>query len=63
MVVLRPGALTNGEALKAYSLANGPAYAHPRRVLVVDSIPLGSAGKPDKGRIREALKLTEPGAQ
>jgi hypothetical protein len=32
-------------------------------VLVVDSIPLGSAGKPDKGRIREALKLTEPGAQ
>jgi long-chain acyl-CoA synthetase len=63
MVVLRPGALTDGEALKAYSLANGPAYAHPRRVLVVDSIPLGSAGKPDKGSIREALKLTEPGAQ
>lgn len=55
MVVLRPGATASGAALKSYALDNGPAYAHPRQVLVVDEIPLNPAGKPDKQRIRAAL--------
>ena len=60
MVVLRPGATVGAEELKAYTLANGPAYAHPRRVIVVDTIPLGSAGKPDKAVIRAALAAGAP---
>ena len=55
MVVLRPGATIGAEALKAYALANGPAYAHPRRVLIVPAIPLNAAGKPDRKHIQAVL--------
>lgn len=56
MVVLRPGSKTDAQALKAYSLDRGPAYAHPRRLAIVEEIPLSAAGKPDKARIRKALQ-------
>ena len=55
MVVLRPGASVGVEALKACTLANGPAYAHPRKIMIVDAIPIGLAGKPDKALIRATL--------
>ena len=55
MVVLRPAATIGAEALKAYALANGPAYAHPRRVLIVAAIPLNAAGKPDRRHIQAVL--------
>lgn len=56
MVVVRPGATLTADDLKGYALANGPAYAHPRRVMIVAEIPLSAAGKPDKNRIRAALE-------
>ena len=56
MVVVKPGATIDAEALKAYTLAHGPAYAHPRRLLVVPEIPLTGAGKPDRPRIRSMLE-------
>ncbi|HKQ27546.1 MAG TPA: class I adenylate-forming enzyme family protein [Burkholderiales bacterium] len=55
MVVLRPQARVSTEDLTRFTLANGPAYAHPRRIHVVDEIPLTAAGKPDKARVRSAL--------
>jgi long-chain acyl-CoA synthetase len=51
-VVRQAGADIDEGALKSFALARGPAYAHPRRVFFVDSIPLTGTNKID----REALK-------
>ncbi|GLK68388.1 class I adenylate-forming enzyme family protein [Hansschlegelia plantiphila] len=60
-VVLRPGPAPDEAALKAYAIANGPAYAHPRRVLFVDSLPLNGANKIDKSALKELFsKETTP---
>ena len=47
-VVARKGADINEESVRQYALANGPAYAHPRRVLFVDSLPLAGTNKIDR---------------
>ncbi len=39
--------VTEGD-LKAFALAEGPAYAHPRRVFFVDELPLASTNKIDR---------------
>jgi acyl-CoA synthetase (AMP-forming)/AMP-acid ligase II len=51
-VVRQHGADLDETMLKAFALEHGPAYAHPRRVIIVDSIPLTGTNKID----REALK-------
>lgn len=51
-VVLRPGTSLTTEALKAYALAQGPVYAHPRFVRFVDALPLSAANKVDKALLR-----------
>ncbi len=43
--------------LKAHALANGPAYAHPRRIFFLESLPLTGANKID----RQALKADARG--
>ena len=35
-------------AVKQFTLDHGPAYAHPRRVFVVDRMPFNGAGKIDR---------------
>ena len=57
-VVPRPGANVTEEAVKAYALAYGPAYAHPRRVEIVRELPLAGTSKID----RAALKARAQGA-
>jgi acyl-CoA synthetase (AMP-forming)/AMP-acid ligase II len=47
-VVPRPGAAPTEDAIKAFTLEHGPAYAHPRRVWLVDRLPLGPTGKIDR---------------
>ncbi|MEM6627809.1 MAG: fatty acid--CoA ligase family protein, partial [Pseudomonadota bacterium] len=39
--------------LKAFALAEGPAYAHPRRIFFVDELPLASTNKVDRKRLAE----------
>lgn len=63
MVVLRPGTSTTAEILKQYTLANGPAYAHPRRIAIVAEIPLNATGKPDRNQIRATLAAGAPIAE
>ena len=53
LVVLRPDARASAEDLKRHCLGNGPAYAHPRHVFFVDSLPANSTGKLDRNAVRE----------
>ena len=62
MVTLLADAQAGETELKRHCLENGPAYAHPRRVLVVDDMPLNGAGKVDRNLVQaqvEALLETD----
>jgi long-chain acyl-CoA synthetase len=50
-VVAQAGAAIDEAQVKAYALANGPAYAHPRFVVFRDEIPLAATNKPDRNRL------------
>lgn len=52
-VVRRPGIPLTEDDLKAFALANGPVYQHPRFVRFIDEMPLSAANKIDKRRIRD----------
>ncbi|WP_022722539.1 class I adenylate-forming enzyme family protein [Rhodopseudomonas sp. B29] len=51
-VVRRPGAVADEAALKAYVLANAPAYQHPRRIWFLDHMLLASTNKIDREAMR-----------
>jgi len=55
LVMLRAPDAATPEALKAYSLEKGPAYAHPRRIEIVDAIPLNGAGKNDRVLVEKQM--------
>jgi acyl-CoA synthetase (AMP-forming)/AMP-acid ligase II len=50
-VVKQPGAVLDEAAVKAYTIANGPAFAHPRFVEFIAAIPLAATNKPDRRRL------------
>ena len=52
-VVLRPGAKTDEQELKAFALTNGPTYQHPRRIFFVDELPLAGTNKIDRRALAE----------
>jgi long-chain acyl-CoA synthetase len=43
------------EAIKQFTLKHGPAYAHPRRVFIVDQMPFNGAGKIDRARAQAEI--------
>jgi acyl-CoA synthetase (AMP-forming)/AMP-acid ligase II len=47
-VVGVPGAILSTDEVKAFTLREGPAYAHPRAVILLDQIPMASTHKVDK---------------
>jgi len=47
-VVPQAGADVTEETIKAFTIAHGPAYAHPRFVVFRDTIPLAPTNKPDR---------------
>jgi acyl-CoA synthetase (AMP-forming)/AMP-acid ligase II len=51
-VVLRQGATATEDDLKQFTLANGPAYQHPRRVFFLHQLPLAGTNKVDKQLLR-----------
>jgi acyl-coenzyme A synthetase/AMP-(fatty) acid ligase len=51
-VVLRDGAHASEHELKAFALANGPAYQHPRRVFFLSQLPLAGTNKVDRNQLR-----------
>ncbi|HZQ75669.1 MAG TPA: class I adenylate-forming enzyme family protein [Burkholderiales bacterium] len=52
MVVPKPGAALDPGALKRFCLERGPAFAHPRIVLVAERLPLSGADKVDRREVR-----------
>jgi acyl-CoA synthetase (AMP-forming)/AMP-acid ligase II len=51
-VVLRAGHAATDDEIKAYALANGPAYRHPRRVFFLERMPLAGTNKIDLPLLR-----------
>ena len=51
-VVLRGGLSTTADEIKAFALANGPAFRHPRRVFFLDRMPLAGTNKIDLHALR-----------
>ncbi len=66
MVVRASGGAVGENELKQFALQNGPAYAHPRRILFVDRLPLNGAAKTDRkivlAQVRGILGETPLGA-
>ena len=61
-VVLHAGTDTGEDELKAWFLARGPAYAHPRRVFLVDALPVSGTNKVDRKALAdETLRLLPEG--
>lgn len=56
MVMLTAGATVDEETLKMFCLQNGPRYAHPRRIMLVDHMPLTGAAKVDRTEIQRRLE-------
>ncbi|WP_088344738.1 MULTISPECIES: class I adenylate-forming enzyme family protein [Rhodomicrobium] len=52
-VVLQEGQTVDEAALKQFALAHAPAYAHPRRVYFVPSLPLTGTNKIDKTVLKQ----------
>tara|TARA_B100000676_G_scaffold100426_1_gene100234 strand:+ start:4500 stop:6086 length:1587 start_codon:yes stop_codon:yes gene_type:complete len=48
LITVTKGSTLDEAAAKAWCLENGPAYAHPRRVAVLDTLPLNGAAKIDR---------------
>jgi long-chain acyl-CoA synthetase len=63
-VVKREGSDLDEAKLKAFSLANAPAYQHPRSIWFVDHLPLASTNKLDRKALRDmaAERLRERAA-
>jgi len=51
-VVLKPHVQAGEDELKAYALAHGPAYRHPRRIFFLGQLPLAGTNKIDRERLR-----------
>ncbi len=52
-IVLRVGHAATEDELRAYALAGGPAYQHPRRVFFLDRMPLAGTNKIDQPLLRQ----------
>ncbi len=59
-VVLRPGLSISEEDLKSWCLEHAAAYAHPRRVLLLPDLPVGSTGKVDRSSVRKLMLENAP---
>lgn len=45
--------------LKEFALAEGAAFAHPRRIVFLDQLPLSSTGELDRAALKEKARTLE----
>src|SRR3990167_684364 len=57
-VVPKPGAKPTEDALRRFALDNGPAYAHPRAIWLVDELPLAGTNKIDRKTLIDRAMAT-----
>ena len=57
MAILEPG---SEEDLKRFFLEHGAPYAHPRRVVFLEALPLGGTGKLDRNALRARAEELDP---
>ncbi len=50
-VVRQPGSTVAEAEIRRFTIANGPAFAHPRFVAFREAIPLAATNKPDRRRL------------
>jgi len=55
-VVARPGVQVSEQEIRAFALANAPAYQHPRRVWFLEELPLAGTNKIDRKRLAEQAR-------
>lgn len=55
LVVASPGNRPAEKELRQFCLANGPAFAHPRHIVFVDTMPLNGVGKVDRASVERNL--------
>ncbi|WP_372618831.1 class I adenylate-forming enzyme family protein [Falsiroseomonas sp.] len=53
----RAGTTPDPQAIKDFCAANGPTHTIPRAVLLVEELPLTSAGKPDRKAVQAMLEV------
>ncbi len=51
-IIAKPGRTPSEEGVKAFALANAPAYQHPRFVWFLDKLPLASTNKLDRAALK-----------
>jgi acyl-CoA synthetase (AMP-forming)/AMP-acid ligase II len=63
-VIPKAGSSPTEDRIKAYALANAPAYQHPRFVWFMDELPLASTNKVDRNALRTLAqqRVAEAGA-
>ena len=59
-LVLRPGATVTDAEIRRFVGARLAPFKAPRRIVIVDAIPLGATGKPERQRLAAVLGLTAP---
>ncbi|MBI4014239.1 MAG: acyl--CoA ligase [Candidatus Rokubacteria bacterium] len=60
VVARDPAAAPSEEALKRFFLERGAPYAHPRRVVFLDRLPLGGTGKLDRAALKRMAAEAGP---
>lgn len=50
-VVASPGAAIDGKALKRFTLEHGPAFSHPRAIVVLETMPTSGTHKVDRAEL------------
>lgn len=55
LITVRSKPAPDEDAIKKFTLERGPAYAHPRRVFVVEQMPFNGAGKIDRALAKKEI--------
>ncbi|MBK17240.1 MAG: hypothetical protein CMM52_00165 [Rhodospirillaceae bacterium] len=61
LVTVKSGSNSTEDKIKAFTLEHGAAYAHPRRVIIVDALPVGGTGKVDRPAAKKIIEDTIAG--
>jgi long-chain acyl-CoA synthetase len=56
LVTVRTGSNSSEDSIKAFTLEHGAAYAHPRRIFIIDALPIGGTGKVDRPTAKKMIE-------